>query len=527
MASAVAGLPSWLSDRHNLALAAVALLPAALVVVASRDGPGVTADSVGYVAAARHFAAGGEFRYWDGTPFTTWPPGLPLILGTLIKVGVDPLVSTLVLNVLSAITLVALTYLIGRRLLSFPNIGLVPAALVAIALPTVRVHSQLWTEPLFTVLCLATIWLLMRMIQNGTSTSGVIAVAACVSMACSLRYIGIALLPVVGVSLLTGEARRGLPQALGRAAAVVALSGIGIAVLALRNLTLVGSLLGSSSRSSASLRPLIRTTLANLGGWIAADARVGTTVAVFVGAAILGMAIVGVFFLARNVALWRVAVPLVAFIASYLIVLVISLLSVNALLDFRYLAPLLPPMAILVVVAVSSLWSLATRPMPRADGNQPSRVRRLASVVLGATSIVVVGVYLAANASGSVSFALRMGRSGGGYNSDQKLESPLARAAGSVPGTPGLLTNDPQRVYWITGRDPILGRAALAKSGNPAETVRAGIEAGTLTHFAEFNDSRTTQGVSKNELAAWGVVLVDPLNYPEGILYRMTIGPPQ
>ena len=515
-----------MSNRHNLIVAAFALLPAALVVIASRHGPGVTADSVGYVAAARSFAADGEFRYWDGTPFTTWPPGLPLILGTLIKAGVDPLVSTFVLNVLWASTLVALTYLIGRRLLPSPNVALVPAALVAIALSTVRVYSQLWTEPLFTVLCLATIWLLMRMIQDGTSISGVIAVAACVSLACSLRYIGIALLPVVGFSLLTGEARRGLALALARAAAVVALSGIGIAVLALRNLSLVGSLFGSSSTSSASLRQLIRTTLANLGGWIAANAPVGTTVAVFAGVAVLGMAALGVFFLARNVATRRLAVPLVAFIACYLTVLLISLLNVNALLDFRYVAVVLPPMAILVVAATWNLWSLATLPGPRADGNRRSRVRRLASVVLGSASIAVLCVYVAANTTGSVSFAFQMGRSGAGYNSDRKLESPLARAAGIVTGSPGLLTNDPQLVYWVTGRDPIPGRAVLAKSGDPSATVRAGIEAGTLTHFADFKDSRTTQGVTTNELDAWGVALEDPSSYPDGTLYRMTIPQP-
>ncbi len=509
------GVGLWTSNRQNLALVAVVMLPAVLVIVASRHGLGLTADSVGYMAAARSFAADREFTYWDGTPFTHWPPGLPLILGVFLKAGVDPLGAAFILNVIAVGALVALTYAIARQLIPDPKVALVPAALIAIALSTVRVYSQLWTEPLFIVSCLTTVWLLTRMIRNGMSISGVVAVAACVSLACSLRFMGLALLPVVGISLLTAEYRQGLLRALTATAAAVALAGIGAVVVVLRNLILVGSLTGSSSTSSETLRHAVRTILATIGDWIAPDARVGLAVAVLAGIAIIGMATVGMFFLARSVATRRLAVPLVAFIASYPFVLLVSSLRVNVDLDFRTVAPLMPPVAIVVVAGMWNLSLLATR----------GRSRRWASMGLSVVWLAAIGVYLAGNTLASVSFALEMGRSGAGYNSVQKLSSQLARAAGSFASAPGLLTNDPQHVYWVTGRHPIPGGVALAKTGDAAAAVRAQIEAGTITHFADFTDSRTLQGISAERLRSWGVLLEDPVSYPEGTLYRLTVSP--
>jgi hypothetical protein len=511
----------------TLALVAAAMLPAALVVVACRHGLGMTADSVGYVATARSFAADWEFTYWDGTPFTIWPPGLPLILGFLLKAGIDPLVSAFVLNVLAVSALVALTYLIGRQLLESPLVAFVPTAVTAVAISTIRVYSQLWSEPLFIVLCLAAIWLLMRIIRNGMSASDVLAVAACVSLACSVRYIGVALLPVVGISVLIAEARRGLFQATAAAVAVVALSGIGAALVALRNLILVGSLTGGSSISHASLGDLVLTALAIVGGWLVPEASVGFGLAVLAGLAIVGMATLGALFLAWSTTSRSLAVPLVAFVATHLVVLLISLLTRNVFLDFRYLAPLLPPTAILVVVGAWNLWSIASRSEPREAGARSPSGRRVASVVVRLALVMAVGLCLVGNARESLSFAIRIGRSGAGYNSDWRLASQLARAAGSIPASPGLLTNDPPQVYWVTGRHPIPSGAVLIATGDPAAALRAQIQAGGITHFADFTGSRTDQGVSAEQLRRWGVVLTDPVSYPEGILYRLTVPPAQ
>jgi hypothetical protein len=141
--------------------------------------------------------------------------------------------------------------------------------------------------------------------------------------------------------------------------------------------------------------------------------------------------------------------------------------------------------------------------------------------------VMAVGLCIVGNARKSFSFAIRIGRSGAGYNSDQRLASQLARAAGSIPATPGLLTNDPPQVYWVTGRHPIPSGAVLIATGDPAAALRAQIQAGGITHFADFTGSRTDQGVSAGQLRRWGVVLTDPVSYPEGMLYRLTVPPAQ
>lgn len=518
-----ARLASWASDRQNLVLAALVLLPAALVLVAGRHGLGMTPDSVGYVAAARSFATDWSFTYWDGTPLAHWPPGVPLILGILLRVGLDPVISAFVLNILASGALVVLAYRIGRQLLESPRLAILLAALASVALSTVHVYSELWSEPLFLVLCLTVVWLLTRMVREGASRAGVLAVVVCVCLACSLRFIGVALLPVVGLSMLLAEARRGLPRALALAVVVAAASTIGAAAVALRNLALVGSLTGTWSTSHATVGGLVRTTLATVGRWIVPEVRVGSTVAVIAGIAIAGAAAYGAFCLARDAGVRRHAVPLLAFVASYLVVLMVSELKVDGVIDERYLSPMLVPVSLLVVAASWNLWRRVAGPGPIALGDPEWRRRRPGGLAVGAVVVLVGGVYLAGNGAGSVGYAYRAGRAG--YNSAQARSSPLARAAGSVSGMPGLLSNDPPHVYWAIARHPIPGMESLAKGGDAAGAVRAQIAAGKLTYFAEFKSPQTGQGVSADALRGWGVVLGDPVSYPDGTLYRMTVAP--
>jgi hypothetical protein len=509
-----------------VALAALILLPVVLAIAASRHGIGMLPDSVSYVAAARSFAEDWQFTYWDGTPFSHWPFGLPLILGVLLKAGVDPTVSALLINVLGAGAVVALTYLIGRHLLASPRLALVLAGIAAVALPFARAFSQLLSEPLFIVVSLAAVWLLTRVVRDGARWQTVAAVAVLVTVACSVRYIGVALIPVVGLSLLVAEARRGLPQALAISALGTALSSVGAAAVMLRNLIVVGSATGSWVTSQVSPAHLLRKILGAIGQWIVPGATLTSGVALVVGIAIVAAAAYGAFCLARTDGVRRQAVPLLVFVASYLGVLVVGELKVDGFIDYRYLAPMLVPMTLLVVAGVWNLWRLAAGPGARPVGPGPrSAIRQAAAVVLVVAVVAVGGVYGVSNARKSVTWAYQVGQSGFGYNSAEVRASKLAAFAGALPTSTGLLSNDPMIIYWVTGRHPIPSSSLLAKASDPGGAVRAKITAGTLTYYVEFTKPQTAQGVSADTLRGWGVALGDPVSYPDGTLYRMSAAP--
>ena len=70
-------------------VAALAATTGVLSAVAMRDGPGMTVDSVRYAAAARSVLDSGEPTTLTGDPFTVFPPGLPILLGTIMRAGLD------------------------------------------------------------------------------------------------------------------------------------------------------------------------------------------------------------------------------------------------------------------------------------------------------------------------------------------------------------------------------------------------------------------------------------------------------
>ena len=429
-----------------------------------------------------------------------------------------------IIDVLAVTAFVALAYLIGRLLFGSSSLAVVVATLTAVALTTVHVYSKVWTEPLFVVLCLATVWMLTRMVRDGVSAPWLLAVVICVSVACTLRYIGVALLPAVGISLVVAEARRGLPRAVAIGSIGVGLAATGAALVTLRNLSLVGSVTGTWASSDATLPELVRTTLAIVGRWAVPQARVGSSTAVIAGMTIAGLAVYGALRLIRGRDVRLLAVPLLTFTASYLTVLIAGELRVDGFLDERYLSPMLVPFLLLAVAGVSGLWRQLAGSRPVAIGTSGNRNRHLGALAVGSAATLALAVYLASNAVASVSFAINSGRTGVGYNSREVLSSELAQATVGISGTPGLLSNDPQRVYWVTGRHPIPGGAVLGEDGDPASAVRARINAGDVTHFVEFTKPRTGQGISADQLRDWGVVLSDPVSYRDGTLYQVSVG---
>jgi hypothetical protein len=501
----------------RLLVVAVALISAGLVIAVSLGGPGLSSDSVGYAAVARNWASTGQLTYWDGAPFVLWPPGLPLLLGILIRAGIDLQVGAIMLNVASVVANIGLTYLLARHFLRSVGVAIVPAGIVALSLATIRTHQMIWTEPLFCVLCLAAVWLLVLMFETGIRPATLALVATFVSLAATVRFAGIALVPVVGISVWpTAAGRHRERSAFLIGVLGAALASVGSLVLILRNLMLGSEAFGPRPGSSYGLANAALDILATMGRWLLATSptRPASVVGLLVAAAaVLG----GVVLFRRRPA---TVVPLVAFVASYLALLLASALfsEIDPIAE-RFMSPVFGPTTILVVVAVEAVWLFTTA------SSTAGLVRRHGPRAARAATVAAGVVLFGSNGLGILGFAAESSRSGVGFNAIDVRSSELASAVGHLPGTAGVASNDPITLYWVTGRYPVIGRGQSLGAADPAPSIRASVASGESWYYAQFSGLRTDQGLSIEALRESGLRLQEVARLQDGVLYALIAQP--
>lgn len=423
-------------------VAGLATITGALSAVAMRDGPGMTVDSVRYAAAARTMLESGEPTTLTGDPFTLFPPGLPIVLGTIMRAGLDVEAAAAVAGVVMAVAMVVAAYWLASLALDSTVLGLLPAALVSVATPTVMLHSRLWSEPAFSVLVLmqliAATWLVRRRRLEALPLLVVVVAGA---LAVWVRYIGVTLIPVA--ALAAGLAMRGRGAARVALAAVVvgALTAVGAITLVVRNIGLEAEPFGARSDDGSTVIAYLVDTAATLGAYVLPQPLAGAAVAA--GLAVAALLAYGTY---RAVSARDAAMAVVlAFVACYwLALLVIGLLTSIEFMRYRLAAPAFVPLLVIAVYGGRDLWA-------RARGRQ----RTLVAAGVALTLLLMLPVALAQSA------AYAWVAAGHGYSSPAALGSPLAAAAARLPQGARLASNDPSHLYWATGRGSVSYLQAL------------------------------------------------------------------
>jgi hypothetical protein len=132
--------------------------------------------------------------------------------------------------------------------------------------------------------------------------------------------------------------------------------------------------------------------------------------------------------------------------------------------------------------------------------------------------------YAGVNTVASGHFAAALGPTRRGYNAPEARTSKLALAAGAVAVDPGVVSNDPEHVYWVTWRLPTYAPRSFTRYGHDARAVLiAWISSGSVTSYAQFNQPQTSGGWTAANLRAWGITLSNPVTYPDGTLYHLSI----
>ncbi len=196
-----------------VALAGLAVFAAAIMLLATRKGVGLTSDSLIYINASDNLLEGRGLSRLSGIdeakPITHYPPLFPLLLAGLQLLGLGPLGAARILVVLSFAGNTALVGLALRRMTGRMAPALAGSFLLLASPIMIELHSWAMSEPLFLFWSLLAI-ILLDAYRASSRTPTLLVLAAAAGAAYLTRYVGLSLVIAVGLllALRQGQSRR-------------------------------------------------------------------------------------------------------------------------------------------------------------------------------------------------------------------------------------------------------------------------------------------------------------------------------
>lgn len=450
-----------------------ALLAVVLVLVATRDGVGLSSDSVIYISLARESAAGrGMVLPWgDIVPEpigNRWAPLLPGMLAVIGRLGIDPVVSVRWLNALFFGGTVFLAGLIVRRASGSLWLSACCALFVATSRQMLAIHSMAWTEPAFIWFAMVALMLLAAYASTGRR---LLLLVSCVAIVLGLftRWAGASLIVTALACLLLGSGRLRnrilatacvgamlfMPMSPGEAPWIRYISD---------HFSIAGLVLQPGSyeyvRVVGDLQHATHVIAGWLWPWILSDFVPGKTGCLLL--TLLTIFVLGwMTVLARRSRAIRDRFSPAAlrantcwvlgiFLAMYPLFLLGSMVFFGKLLltfDGRILLPLLVPGVLLGFLGGYSLWERAGR-------------RRTLAVVALACCCGALLIRIPRALDRSIELAYTSGAGGQGYHDVKWRNSPTIAAINELPASVPVYSNAPDAIYILTGRISY-GAAAL------------------------------------------------------------------
>ncbi|MEP7114477.1 MAG: hypothetical protein ABI862_14520 [Ilumatobacteraceae bacterium] len=481
-------LPTW-------AILIAPVLAAILVIIATRHDPLLSPDSITYLSVADHIRAGHGLTDFTDKPLAVFGPVYPLLLSP----GGRSLIWATIVGVAS----IAIGSALMGRLLHHrvrPVVALAGALAFGASQGFVRMASVVWSEAPYAAISLATLVVLSRrsITTRVAAIGGVLA-----GIGFLTRYAGIGLV-ATGVVMIAASAWRADDRAM-LIRRVGAFVGGAIAISSLwviRNLVQTGQPLGPRFEGGTT-EPLSRTLrLALIGtghivvgdGWSeTAKARIGT--AVLVGIALL----VGLAVRSRKATVLDVGIA--AFALTSFVVPIIARRATANDIELRVMSPMLIPVIYLACVTFDRMCTLR-------------------SLVFAGTALLGWWMYQ------GVAFAARfpdLAPGGAGYKA--QFAPQLYDVIDALPDDARILTNNPQRVWWFTDREPTSMGFTRPRPGNshyPLDAHDTVQEACSGHAYLAWFDSLQNAGASPDERRPDLAALVDLQlvdSVPGGALY--------
>ena len=476
---------------------AAPLLAAVLVIIATRHDPLLSPDSITYLSVADHVRAGHGLTDFTDKPLAVFGPIYPLLLSpggrslmwaTFIGVGSIAIGSAL------------MGMLLHRRVRHL--VAFAAALAFGASQGFVRMASVVWSEAPYAAIALATLVVLsQKPVTTRTAAIG----GLLAGLGFLTRYAGVGLMASGAVMVVASAWRRDNRADLLRRLGAFSGCAIGISLLwVIRNLVQTGQPLGPRFEGGA-IEPLsstIRLALIGTGNIVVGDdwsdvgsARVGTIV-------VLALVVLGALALQSRKAV-VLDFGMVAFAMTSVVVPIVARRATANDIELRVMSPTL---IALIYFACVTFDRFCTR-----------RVM----VVVG-TGLLGWWMYQ------GVAFAVRfpdLAPGGAGYR--PQFSPQLYDAIDALPSDARVLTNNPQRVWWFTDREPTLMGFTQPRPGNshyPLDAEHTVQEACTGRAYLAWFHSLQNAGDGPTERRPDLVAVVDlqlTTTVPGGELYRL------
>jgi hypothetical protein len=184
---------------------ALALMGLVLILFHTRNGPGITGDSVHYVMGAENLLDGRGYARTSGggeaIPITAFPPGYSWVLAAGGLLTDDLFEIGRWLSGLLFGATIGLTSLIVYQQISKLAPAIFAAGLIILSEDLIQIFSWVMSEPVFIVLMLLAVLGLSRYLETGQR--GILIASAILAVASTLvRYVGLSLLGASVIAIL-------------------------------------------------------------------------------------------------------------------------------------------------------------------------------------------------------------------------------------------------------------------------------------------------------------------------------------
>jgi hypothetical protein len=431
------------------AMAAVAFV---LALVATVQGPGITPDGVNYLSAGINLSEGDGLLAYNGDTLTVFPPGMPVIAAAGETIGIGAEQAIRFVNAFAFAGAVLLGSMLLRRHVRSSALVMGATVLLGVSLPLLLVAQMALSEPLFIVLCLASILVLEEVLTRDRLLPWLAAAAGLVWLAFLFRYTGVALIASGGLTILIGLRTKGWGRAL--AAGV----GFGVASLVVplawmaRNHDVDGTLLGPRVDSPYSPFDVLERYLITLGGWLLPPPT-PERLQQLAGAVFAVAAVATFVWLFRTRQRQPDALALVLFPIVYGgYVAAGQLATWTDPADNRLLSPVYVPLVVLGAMALER-WAVPAR----------ARLPRQALVAATVVLLAYVGVVGLRTAAETADAALN----GKAFADQSFQDSEVFVAAADLPADADVYSNVADGMWTVLRREPLRAVPTVRPVSNP------------------------------------------------------------